>query len=276
MAQVSTVDLLDGSAMPQIGLGVRLVDPGRLPALLTRAVALGYRLIDTAQTYGNEEGVGSAILSGAVGRDQVMITTKVANRHQGRSATIDSLDASMRAMNVELIDLVLIHWPMPMVDRFVETWVSLAELRARGRIGAIGVSNFREEHIERLVSETGITPVVNQVELHPRYRQDDLRAFHAERGIVTQAWAPLGQMSGLLEDPVIGTVARAVDRSAAQVVLRWHVQRDTVVVPKSSDPRHLALNLEVFDFELDGDQMAAIGSLDQTRLGPDPRVHAAL
>jgi diketogulonate reductase-like aldo/keto reductase len=270
MAAPPTLKMNDGNGIPQIGLGVRLIDADDLSEVLPVAVGLGYRLIDTAQTYGNEAGFGQALARGVVDREKLFVTTKIANRNQGRDRTLASFDESMLALGLDVLDLLLVHWPMPMFDQYIETWLVLEDLRSSGRLRSIGVSNFTVPHLRRLLDETGIPPVVNQVELHPRYQQQDLREFHAEHGILTEAWAPLGQGGDLLAEPVIGEIAAEKQRSPAQIVLRWHVQLGNVVVPKSSNAQRMADNLDVYDFALDESDMARLARLPQARMGPDP------
>lgn len=276
MASAPTLQMSDGFRIPQIGLGIRLIEPRDLTGVLPLAVGLGYRLIDTAQTYGNEAGVGCALACGAVSRDQLFVTTKIANRNQGRAQARSSFEVSMQALGLDVLDLLLVHWPMPMFDRYTETWRVLEELRAGGLVRSIGVSNFMVPHLRRLLDETGVPPVLNQVELHPYHQQQELREFHARHGILTEAWAPLGQGGDLLADPVIGKIAAAKKRSPAQIVLRWHVQIGNVVVPKSSDPQRMADNLSVYDFTLSESDMAEISRLPQERMGPDPQAMSAM
>ncbi len=265
----------DGRQIPQIGLGLRLIPPGELGQVLSAAVGLGYHLVDTAQTYGNEDGVGQALAAGAVARDQLLITTKIANRNQGRAKAMASFEESRRALGADVLDLLLIHWPMPMFDEYIATWRALEELQASGVVRSIGVSNFTVPHLRRLLTETDVPPVVNQVELHPSYHQESLREFHAEHGILTQAWAPLGQGGSLLGNPLIRRIAADKGRTPAQIVLRWHVQLGNVVIPKSSSPQRMAENLAVFDFTLDDSEMKQISGLPQQRMGPDPESHSA-
>jgi 2,5-diketo-D-gluconate reductase A len=275
MASAPLLVMNDGRRIPQVGLGLRLISRGELAAVLSTAADLGYRLIDTAQTYGNEAGVGDALASGAVHRDQLFITTKIANRNQGRTRAMASFQESMTALGVGVLDLLLVHWPMPMADQYVATWRALEELRSSGLVRSIGVSNFTVPHLERLLKETGVPPVVNQVELNPGYHQESLREFHAEHGILTQAWAPLGQGGSLLVNPVIRGIAADKGCSPAQIVLRWHVQLGNIVIPKSSSPQRMAENLAVFGFVLDEPDMKRISRLPQQRIGPDPETHAS-
>jgi 2,5-diketo-D-gluconate reductase A len=265
----------DGRQIPQVGLGLRLIPAGELGQVLSAAVGLGYRLVDTAQTYGNEAGVGQALAAGAVTRDQLFITTKIANRNQGRARAMASFEESRSVLGAGVVDLLLIHWPMPMLDEYIATWHVLEELQSSGLVRSIGVSNFTAPHLRRLLGETGVPPAVNQVELHPSYHQESLREFHAEHGILTQAWAPLGQGGSLLGNPLICRIAADKGRSPAQIVLRWHVQLGNIVIPKSSSPQRMAENLAVFDFALDESEMKQVSGLPEQRMGPDPETHSA-
>ena len=275
LASATTLLMNDGHRIPQIGLGLRLIQPDDLTRVLGTAVGLGYRLVDTAQTYGNEAGIGLSLASGQVRRDQLFITTKIANRNQGRTRTTASFHESLRALGLDVLDLLLVHWPMPMFDQYIATWHVLEELRACGLVRSIGVSNFTVSHLRRLLKEADVPPVLNQVELHPCYRQDDLREFHADHGILTEAWAPLGQGGKLLADPLICQIAAAKQRTPAQVVMRWHVQLGNVAIPKSFSSRRMAENLAVFDFVLDESDMEQISQLQQLRMGPDPETMSA-
>jgi diketogulonate reductase-like aldo/keto reductase len=257
-----------------MGFGVFQIEPGETVEPVRVALDVGYRLIDTAQGYRNEEAVGEALAGYAA--DDVFVTTKLTNSEHGRDKTLAAFDGSMRKLRLDVLDLFLIHWPLPKVDLYVETWKAFDELRREGRIRSIGVSNFTVEHLERLLDETGVVPAVNQVELHPRFPQEKLRAFHAQHGILTEAWAPLGQGKGLLADPVLAEVGRSVNKSPAQVVLRWHLQLGNVVIPKSVTPSRIRENFDVFDFALDDAAMAQISSLATgERLGPDPETFDA-
>lgn len=272
---VPTVTLRSGDArvaMPQLGFGVwRVPDEQAAPAVST-ALQTGYRSIDTAASYGNEAGVGRAIAESEVPRSEIFLTTKVWNDKQGYDRTLQAFDDSLAALgDVAPIDLYLVHWPAPAQDLFVDTYRALMKLRNDGRIRAAGVCNFRVEDLRRLHDELGEYPALNQIELHPYLQQRELREFHAEHGIMTEAWSPLGQGGELLEDATVGRIADRYTRSAAQVVLRWHLQSGHVVIPKSVTPSRIAQNFRVFDFELDDDAMSALDGLDRgTRLGPDP------
>jgi 2,5-diketo-D-gluconate reductase A len=231
---------------------------------------VGYRSFDTAKIYGNEEGVGRALAQTDVARDDIFLTTKVWNNDHGYDATLRAFEASAKRLGTE-IDVYLIHWPVPAKDAYVDTWRALLQLRADGRIRAAGVCNFQQPHLQRLIDETGEAPAINQIELHPYLQQSSLRAFHARTGILTEAWSPLAQGGAVLEDPTIANLAAKHSRSPAQVILRWHLQLGNVVIPKSVTPSRIAENFDVFGFELDAHDMAAIAALDaESRTGPDP------
>ncbi|GAA3446138.1 aldo/keto reductase [Planomonospora venezuelensis] len=265
------VTLNNGVRMPRIGLGVWRVPDDEAAAAAATAIEAGYRSVDTAKLYRNERGVGRAVRASGVPREELFVTTKLWNDEHGYDAALRAFDASMDRLGLDYLDLYLIHWPVPARDRYVETWRALERLCAEGRVRAVGVSNFTVETLDRLLGEAGIVPAVNQIELHPMLPQAELRGYHAEHGIVTEAWSPLGQGRGLLEEPVLAELAAKHGRSPAQVVLRWHLQLGGVVIPKSVTPSRIAENIDVFDFVLDPGDMAAIAVLDSgTRLGPDP------
>jgi diketogulonate reductase-like aldo/keto reductase len=261
----------NGLEIPQLGFGVFLVPPEETEKAVTAALDVGYRLIDTAQGYRNEEGVGAAIASADVAREDLFITTKLTNSEHGYDTTLTAFDESMKKLGLDVLDLFLIHWPLPMFDQYVETWRAFERLLADGRVLSIGVSNFEIEHLKRLMAETDVTPCVNQIELHPEFPQEELRKFHAEHGILTESWGPLGQGKGLLQNPHILDVARRRDRTPAQVVLRWHIQLGNVVIPKSVHTNRIRENFQIFDFELDDADMRAIAEVRTgRRLGGDP------
>ncbi|WP_210059294.1 aldo/keto reductase [Microlunatus capsulatus] len=262
----------DGRTIPQLGFGVFQIPQDETEVAVTTALEAGYRLIDTAQGYQNEEGVGAALAASDVAREDVFVTTKLTNGEQGYDSTLRAFDASMEKLRLDVLDLFLIHWPLPMFDLYTDTWKAFVRLQEEGRIASIGVSNFEVEHFEKLAAETGVVPAVNQIELHPQFPQAELRAYHAEHGILTESWGPIGQGKGLLEDERVRSVARKVGRTPAQVVLRWHVQLGLVVIPKSVTPSRIAENIAIFDFALDDDDLATIAQVDTGgRLGPDPR-----
>ena len=275
MSTVPSLVMNNGLHIPQLGFGVFLVPPEETKQAVTEALEAGYRLIDTAQGYRNEEGVGAAIAESDVPRDELFITTKLTNSEQGYDTTLAAFDGSMDKLGIDVLDLFLIHWPLPMFDQYVETWRAFEKLLADGRVRSIGVSNFEIPHLQRLLAETGVTPAVNQIELHPEFPQEDLREFHQQHGILTESWGPLGQGKGLLENPQIVEVAQRKERTPAQVVLRWHVQLGCVVIPKSVNPDRIRENINIFDFELDDADMAEISKVRTgERLGGDPNVFA--
>jgi 2,5-diketo-D-gluconate reductase A len=271
VTQIPTVRLNDGHEIPQLGYGVFQVPPEDAERVTTLALEAGYRHIDTAAAYNNEEGVGRAIRASGLPRGEVYITTKLWNDNQGRATAPRVLDASLLRLGLDYVDLYLIHWPSPRQGLYVETWQAFEELRDAGRTRSIGVSNFTIEHLDRLARETSTTPAVNQVELHPRFQQTELRAYHREHGIVTEAWSPLGQGGEILEDPTIGAIANNHGKTPAQVILRWHLQIGNVTFPKSVTPERIRENIDVFDLELTDEEVKQIDQLDRgERLGPDP------
>jgi 2,5-diketo-D-gluconate reductase A len=275
MSTVPSLVMNNGLQIQQLGFGVFLVPPEETKQAVTEALKAGYRLIDTAQGYRNEEGVGAAIAESDVPRDELFITTKLTNSEQGYDTTLAAFDGSMEKLGIDVLDLFLIHWPLPMFDQYVETWRAFEKLLADGRVRSIGVSNFEIPHLQRLMAETDVTPAVNQIELHPQFPQDELREFHAEHGILTESWGPLGQGKGLLEDPNIVEVSQRKRRTPAQIVLRWHVQLGCIVIPKSVRPDRIRENIDIFDFELDDADMAEISKVRTgERLGSDPNVFA--
>ncbi len=268
---VPYLELRDGQQIPQLGFGVFQVPPEDTVKTVTAALEVGYRSIDTAAAYGNEAEVGDAIAASGLARDEIFVTTKLWNNNHGRDAALRAFDHSLERLGLDHVDLYLIHWPVPARDRYVETWQALCELKSSRRARSIGVSNFTVEHLERIVDATGEVPVLNQIELHPQFQQEELRRYHRDHGILTEAWSPLGQGQGLLGDPRIAEIAAAHDRTPAQVVLRWHVQLGNVVIPKSVTRSRIEENFRIFDFELSDGDMEALGALDAgRRLGPDP------
>jgi 2,5-diketo-D-gluconate reductase A len=262
-----SVALNDGAAMPQFGLGVFQTPPEATEQVVRIAVEEGYRLVDTASMYRNEEGVGRALL----GRTDVSVTTKLGNSDHGFDETLRASEASMRRLGRDTLDLYLIHWPRPRFNRYVESWKALIRLQEEGRVRSIGVSNFTRGHLERIIDETGVTPAVNQIELHPRFQQKPLRAFHDERGIKTESWSPLGR-GDLLDETTIVDIAARHRKTPAQVVIRWHLDSGLIAIPKTVRPERLKENIGALDFRLDGDDMRRIGALDSPsgRIGPDP------
>jgi 2,5-diketo-D-gluconate reductase A len=267
---VPNVPLPDGVAIPQLGFGVFQVPPEDTAEVTLRALQTGYRHVDTAAAYRNEASVGQALRASGLDREGVFVTTKCWNDDQGYEEAKRALRASLDRLELDAVDLYLIHWPAPARDRYVDTWRAFIELKDAGLTRAIGVSNFQPAHLARIVDETGVTPAVNQIELHPRLQQPELRREDADRGIVTEAWSPLAQ-GAVLSDPVIVRIAEAHGRTPAQVVLRWHLQLGNVIFPKSVTPERIAENFALFDFALGDDEMAAIAELDAgERIGPDP------
>ncbi|KOG43091.1 aldo/keto reductase [Streptomyces resistomycificus] len=257
--------------MPQLGFGVWQVPDDEAEQAVTTALEAGYRSIDTAAIYGNEEGTGKAIAASGLPREDVFVTTKLWNTDQGYDSTLSAFDTSLAKLGLDYVDLYLIHWPAPATDKYLDTYRAFEKLLADGRVRAVGVSNFLPQHLERLIAETSVVPAVNQIELHPHLQQQTSRDYHAEQGIATEAWSPLGQGKGLLEVPAIVAIARKHERTPAQVVLRWHLELGNVVIPKSVTPSRIKENIEVFDFSLDAEDLAAISALNEDRrLGPDP------
>lgn len=260
-----------GHAIPAIGMGVMQIPDADIPATIRTATDLGYRAFDTAPVYDNEPGVGRGLHASGVLREELYLTTKLWNSEQGYDPAIRACKASLDALALDRIDLYLIHWPVPSLDLYVESWRALIQLRDDGLVGAIGVSNFQPDHLRRIVDETGVVPAVNQVELHPAFQQRALRVVHAEMGIVTQAWSPLGR-GATLADPNVVALAKARDLTPAQLVLAWLVQQEIAVIPKASSAGHLAENLTALDVTLDAEAMAALDAMDDAsgRFGPDP------
>ncbi|MGW4733783.1 aldo/keto reductase [Streptomyces shenzhenensis] len=273
-SKVPPIILNNGVEMPQLGLGVWQVPDDEAERAVATALEAGYRSIDTAALYGNEAGTGRAVAASGLPREDIFVTTKLGNGDQGYDATLRAFDASLAKLGLDYLDLYLIHWPLPARDTYVDSFKAFEKLYSDGRVRAIGVSNFLPEHLERLIAETSVIPAVNQIELHPHLQQHAAREYHAEQGIATEAWSPLGQGKGLLEVPAIVAIAQKHNRTPAQVVLRWHVQLGTVVIPKSVTPSRIRENIEVFDFSLDTEDLAAISALNEDRrLGPDPVTH---
>jgi 2,5-diketo-D-gluconate reductase A len=268
--QVPRLPLAPNEQIPQLGYGVFQVPAKQTEEVVANALSVGYRHIDTAAAYRNEGPVGLAVHASGIDRGEIFITTKCFNDDHGHEQAKRACKASLERLELSYIDLYLIHWPVPAHDKYVETWKAFIELQAEGHVRAIGVSNFEAAHLERLITETGVTPAINQVELHPHFQQVGLRREHERLGILTEAYSPLGQ--GLeLEDPVIVQIAEAHSRTPAQVIIRWHLQIGNVVIPKSVTPERIQENFEVFDFELSAEQMESIDGIDAgTRIGGDP------
>ncbi|GAA4557437.1 aldo/keto reductase [Pseudonocardia xishanensis] len=269
---VPTITLNDGVQIPQLGFGVFQIDPGQdTERALATAFEAGYRHVDTAQMYGNEESVGKAIAASGIARDELFVTTKLNNDRHGRDEAQKALEESLTKLGLDHVDLFLIHWPLPQRDDFVETWRGLEQAKAAGTARSIGVSNFQVAHLDRLAAETDTVPSVNQIEVHPDFTQDELRAYHRDHGIATEAWSPIGQGGELLQDRTLTSLAEKYGKSPAQVVLRWHIQLGNIVFPKSATPSRIEENFDVFGFELADDDIASISALDVgRRLGPNP------
>jgi 2,5-diketo-D-gluconate reductase A len=273
MTQVPTIGLNNGVEIPQFGFGVFQVPPEETEQAVRAAFDAGYRHIDTAQMYGNEEGVGRALAASGLPRDDVFVTTKLNNDNHGYDTAQRALDASLQRLGTDHVDLFLIHWPRPGDNRYVDTWRAFEKIAAEGKARSIGVSNFTVAHLERLAAEADTVPAVNQVELHPRFTQAELRSYHGEHGIATEAWSPIGQGGDLLRDPALVQLGEKYGKTPAQVVLRWHVQLGNIVFPKSMRPERMRENIDVYDFELSREDMQDVSGLDRGtggRLGPDP------
>ncbi|MGW2791870.1 aldo/keto reductase [Streptomyces sp. NPDC001251] len=271
MSKVPSITLNNGVEMPQLGFGVWQVPDDEAAKAVATAIESGYRSIDTAAIYENERGTGKAVAASGVAREELFITTKLWNSEQGYDSTLRAFDASLDKLGLDYVDLYLIHWPVPAKDAYVDTYKAFEKILKDGRARSIGVSNFQPEHLERLLGETSVVPAVNQIELHPQLAQTESRALHAKHSIATEAWSPLGQGRGLLEVPTVVAIARKHDRTPAQVVLRWHLQIGNVVIPKSVTPSRIKENIDVFGFELDADDLAALAALEEgKRLGPNP------
>ena len=271
MTQVPNIRLNNGVEIPQFGFGVFQVPPEETSETVQAAFDAGYRHIDTAEMYENEEGVGQAIAAAGLPRDELFVTTKLNNDLHGYDSAQRAIDESLQKLGLEYVDLFLIHWPRPKEDRYVETWKAFEKIASDGKARSIGVSNFTIANLERLAKETGTVPAVNQVELHPHLVQTALRNYHVEHGIATEAWSPIAQGGDLLSDGVLKELAEKYGKTPAQVVLRWHVQLGNIVFPKSTKPERMRENIDVFDFDLSNDDLDAVSALNRDeRTGPDP------
>jgi diketogulonate reductase-like aldo/keto reductase len=271
MTEQLTLTLNNGVAMPQLGFGVWQVPNDQTTAAVSAAFEVGYRAIDTAAMYRNEPGVGAAIASSGLAREDLFITTKLNNDGHGREAALQAFEQSRKSLGLDYVDLYLIHWPLPAKDQYVPTWQAFEQLLDEGVVRAIGVSNFHQNHLQRLAEVSEVVPAVNQIELHPYLTQQSLQEYHSTRGILTEAWSPLASGGGVLSDPVITSLADKYGKTPAQVILRWHLQLGNLVIPKSVTPSRILENFEVFDFDLDGDDVVAISGLDRDeRTGPNP------
>ena len=272
MASVPTLRLNNGVEIPQLGFGVFQIKPADTAEATRTALEIGYRHIDTAQMYGNEKEVGQAVRESGIDRGEVFVTSKLNNNRQERDDILRAFDQSLADLGFDYLDMFLIHWPLPAVGDFVETWKALEEIHKSGRVRAIGVSNFQPNHIRRLLDQTDTVPAVNQIEVHPYLTQDDVRAFDFDNDIATEAWSPIAQ-GKVLGDPVIKKIADRVGKTTAQVTLRWHIQRGDIVFPKTTHRERMEENFALFDFELTADEVAAISALDRGeagRSGPNP------
>lgn len=272
-ASVPAIDLGGGVTIPQLGFGVFQIPARDTAKAVHTAIEAGYRHIDTAAMYENEDAVGAAVRESGLAREDVFVTTKCNNPDQGYESVLRAFDVSVANLGLEYIDLYLIHWPLPLHNQYVDTWRAFEKLRADGRVRAIGVSNFQVAHLDRVIDETGVVPAVNQIELHPLMQQPSMRAANAERGIITEAWSPLARGGELLADPVLTNIAAKYGKTAAQVILRWHLDLGNIVIPRSVTPSRVAENFDIFDFALDRNDLDAIAGIDRgARIGPDPDV----
>ncbi|MYS23947.1 2,5-diketo-D-gluconate reductase A, partial [Streptomyces sp. DvalAA-14] len=270
MSQVPDITLNNGVTIPQLGFGTFQIDPAETKQAVLNALEIGYRHIDTAEMYGNEKEVGQAVRDSGLARDEVFVTSKLNNGFHAYGDALAAFGRSLDDLDFEYLDLFLIHWPLPKVGDFTDTWKALEEIYRSGRVRAIGVSNFNPHHLNRLFERAEVIPAVNQIEIHPYFAQDDVRAFNADHEIATEAWAPIAKGS-ILRDPVVAAVAEGVGRTPAQVTLRWHIQRGDIVFPKSVTRSRVEENFGLFDFELSSEDMAAISALDRgERTGFDP------
>ncbi|MCL2011263.1 MAG: aldo/keto reductase [Cystobacterineae bacterium] len=267
-----TLLLNDGLHIPQLGFGTWQISEEKAAAAVSTALEAGYRLLDTASIYGNEVGVGEGIRASGVPREEIFVTTKLWNSHQGYDEAMRACDKSLQRLQLDYVDLYLIHWPMAHRVRYLESWRALATLKNEGRVRSIGVSNFQIPHLKHLLDETGVVPSVNQIELHPYFQQHSLRTFHSQHEIVTESWAPVGQGGTLLSDERVLQLARKHQKTAAQVVLRWHVDSGLVAIPKSIRPEHIRENFHIFDFKMEHEDISLLEALNnpQGRLGPHP------
>ena len=275
MPTIPAINLNDGQTMPQLGFGVWRVSNHEVGPIVSEALEAGYRSIDTAAVYGNEEGVGEALRASSVPREELFITTKLWNNNHSYDAALSAFDQSLERLKLDFVDLYLIHWPVARSEAYLETWLALVKLRESGRARSIGVSNFTVAHLKRLIDETGVVPSVNQIELHPLFQQRELRVFHAGHGIATESWSPLGQGT-LVADETVVEIGRKHGKTPAQVILRWHLDNGLVAIPKSATPSRIRENIDIFDFKLDADDMSTLEALDDKagRIGPDPEFFA--
>ena len=271
MTAVPNITLNNGVEIPQLGFGVFQIEPEKTKDATLAALEVGYRHIDTAEMYGNEKEVGEAVRASGIDRCDIFVTSKLNNGYHAYDDALKAFDRSLQDLDIGYLDLFLVHWPLPGVGDFVETWKAMETIYESGRVKAIGVSNFQPHHLDRLLSETETVPAINQIELHPHMQQAGLRSYHERHGIRTEAWSPIGQGKGLLDAPEFADIAQAHGKSPAQVVLRWHIQLGNIIFPKSVTPERIRENFEIFDFELSDDEMNTINNMEKAeRLGPDP------
>ena len=278
MSEVPLIELNDGNRIPQLGFGVFQIGPSKAPEAVQRALEVGYRHIDTAEMYRNEAGVGEGIRASGLGRDEVFVTSKLNNGFHEPDDARRAIDGTLEELGFDYVDLFLIHWPLPTLydGDFVSTWKTLEEFKADGRARSIGVSNFQIHHLQELARETETTPAVNQIEVHPYFTNDAVRAYGVEHNIATEGWSPIAQ-GQVLGDPVVIRIAKAAGVHPAQVVLRWHIERGDIVFPKSSNPQRMKDNFEIFDFEINDEEIEALTALDRGeagRRGPNPDTFA--
>ncbi|HVF25268.1 MAG TPA: aldo/keto reductase [Anaerolineales bacterium] len=257
-----TILLNDGNTIPQIGFGTSPLNDKEVAPLIVAAIEAGYQHIDTAYRYNNERGVGQGIRDSGIDRENIFVTTKLDGAFQGKDRAIDGLDESLRRLGLDYVDLLLIHWPLPQRDEYVSTWKTFEKLVAAGKAHSIGLSNFKPDHIDRLLAEATIRPVINQIQLNPRITRPEQRAYHSEQRIVTEAWSPMGAGNDLLEDPTLAAIGAKYGKTPGQVVLRWHIELGIVAIPRSANPDRIAQNINIFDFELTTDEIATISALD--------------
>ncbi|GAA1214231.1 aldo/keto reductase [Rhodoglobus aureus] len=269
---VPQIELNDGNSIPQLGFGVFKVDPEEAERIVSDALEVGYRHLDTAMIYGNEQGVGNAIKASGIPREELFITTKLWNSDQGADSARDAMDLSLEKLGLDYVDLYLIHWPRPDLDLYLESWLTMEQLKAEGKARSIGVSNFHRPHLEKIIAGSSTVPAVDQIELHPAFAQRDLRSYGAELGMHIEAWGPLGQGKyDLFSETALQTAAEAHGVSPAQVAIRWHLQSGIIVFPKSNSRERMAENFDVFGFELSTEQMASIDAIDRDqRVGSNP------
>ncbi|QDK38042.1 aldo/keto reductase [Bdellovibrio sp. NC01] len=275
MSNVPSLKLNDGKTIPQLGFGLWQVPDAEAETAVLEAIKVGYRSIDGAAIYRNEDGLGRAIQNSSVKREELFITTKLWNENQGYDSTLSAFEQSMKKLKLDYLDMYLIHWPSPHRGLFVDTWKALIQLRKEGRVKTIGVSNFTIDNLKKIIAETGEVPAVNQIELHPNFQQKELRKFHAEKGIATESWSPLGQ-GKILQDATLSEIAAKHGKSVAQIILRWHLQSGLIVIPKSVTPSRIKENFDVFGFTLDNSDMEKIAKMDSAegRIGPNPETAA--